>query len=222
MASEHKQTNRYNVPQATLISPHGVWITEKKSRFFAQACHCPTPALAREFAARIATKFPDATHNCFAFVAGPPGDTSRIGCSDDGEPHGTAGRPMLTALLGSGVGEICVVVSRWFGGVKLGTGGLVRAYRAAVLENLATLPLKTFMPVLQMEFALPYASIDAFQRGLPAIEGEVLESCYQDTARFKVQVPAENSKNLADLAASLGAAQVEPEKKINFKIKMER
>ena len=85
-------------------------------------------------------EFPDATHNCWAYVAGPPASTGRVGMSDAGEPHGTAGRPMLTVLLHSGVGEIAAVVTRYYGGIKLGTGGLVKAYGGAVLAALEALP----------------------------------------------------------------------------------
>ena len=87
---------------------------------------------ARAFVEQIRTKHADATHNCWAFVTGAPGHSGQVGFSDDGEPHGTAGRPMLQVLLHCGVGEITMVVTRWFGGVKLGTGGLVRAYQDSV------------------------------------------------------------------------------------------
>jgi uncharacterized YigZ family protein len=88
------------------------------------------------------SEFADASHNCFAFLAGPPGSTAQMGMSDDGEPSGTAGRPMLAVLQGSGVGDIAVVATRYYGGTKLGTGGLVRAYAGGVKSVLASLPLR--------------------------------------------------------------------------------
>ena len=89
--------------------------------------------------ARLREEFPDANHHCWAFVVGPPGSTARVGSSDAGEPSGTAGRPMLEALVHGPVGDAAAVVVRWFGGVKLGTGGLARAYSGAVRDALEVL-----------------------------------------------------------------------------------
>src|SRR6185437_606076 len=100
-----------------------------------------TPDEAQLLVRELDVEFSDATHNCWAYVAGPPGSTSRVGMSDAGEPHGTAGRPMLTVLLHSGVGEIAAVVTRYYGGTKLGTGGLVKAYGGSVQLALESLPL---------------------------------------------------------------------------------
>ena len=100
----------------------------KRSRFIATVAHASTEKDVKTFISMIKKEFPDATHNCWAYVAGPPGDTARVGMSDDGEPHGTAGKPILTVLLHSEIGEIVAVVTRYFGGTKLGKGGLVRAY----------------------------------------------------------------------------------------------
>ncbi|MGD9326788.1 MAG: YigZ family protein, partial [Desulfobacterales bacterium] len=93
--------------------------TIKRSRFIATVARAFTEEDAKAFISIIKNEFPDATHNCWAYVAGPPGDTARIGMSDDGEPHGTAGKPILTALLHSEIGEIVAVVTRYFGGTKL-------------------------------------------------------------------------------------------------------
>jgi len=100
----------------------------KKSRFIGHVEHTENRQQAMDFIAKIKHQHPQATHNCWAFQAGPPESTREIGCSDDGEPHGTAGKPMLNVLMHSEVGEITVVVTRYYGGVKLGTGGLARAY----------------------------------------------------------------------------------------------
>ncbi|MFQ8890076.1 MAG: IMPACT family protein [Bilophila wadsworthia] len=100
------------------------------------------------------TGIPDATHNCWAYAAGAPGQTSKVGYSDDGEPHGTAGRPMLTMLLHGGVGELSAVVTRYFGGIKLGTGGLVRAYQGMVKLGLETLPTREHMIPARVEVVL--------------------------------------------------------------------
>lgn len=110
-------------------------IIEKKSRFIASIEVVKSQEEASEFINSIKKKYWDAKHNCSAFVIGDDGEMTR--CSDDGEPSGTAGRPMLEVLKGEKITNICVVVTRYFGGVLLGTGGLVRAYQAAVKEGLA-------------------------------------------------------------------------------------
>ncbi len=108
---------------------------EKKSRFIATVRKVETEEEAIRFIEEMKKKYWDARHNCSAFVIGSRGELTR--CSDDGEPSGTAGRPMLEVLLGEGIRNIAVVVTRYFGGVLLGTGGLVRAYTQAVKEGLS-------------------------------------------------------------------------------------
>ncbi len=127
--------DRYPIPAARARAE----LVIERSRFVCTVSRAESPDAAHAFIKEMQGEFANATHNCWAFVAGPPGSTARIGMSDDGEPHGTAGRPMLTVLMHSGVGEIAAVVTRYYGGTKLGTGGLVRAYSAAVQEALARL-----------------------------------------------------------------------------------
>lgn len=109
-------------------------IVEKKSRFIATVCPVNTEEDAVSFIEKTKKKYWDARHNCHAFVIGEHNEISR--CSDDGEPSGTAGKPMLDVLLGNKLHNVCVVVTRYFGGTLLGTGGLVRAYSKAVQEGL--------------------------------------------------------------------------------------
>jgi uncharacterized YigZ family protein len=138
-----------------------------RSRFIATAALAHTPEAARAFIAEMRAEFPDATHNCYAFVAGPPGSTAQIGMSDDGEPSGTAGKPMLAVLLGSGVGDVAVVVTRYFGGTRLGTAGLVRAYRGGVRAVLAELPLVEKVALATLVASGPYRWIAPVARLLP-------------------------------------------------------
>ena len=98
----------------------------KHSRFITSLAPAQSAEAARAFIERVRAEFPDATHNCWAYAAGPPGSTLHTGMSDDGEPGGNAGRPMLTVLRNSGAGDVAAVVTRYFGGVKLGRGGLAR------------------------------------------------------------------------------------------------
>ncbi|MCB1553978.1 MAG: YigZ family protein [Xanthomonadales bacterium] len=117
----------------TLAAPHAHGIEVKKSRFLAQALPCVSPDEAQ--AQITAHADPDATHNCWAWRIG-----EGYRSSDDGEPAGTAGRPILAAIDGSGLDQVAVVVTRWYGGIKLGAGGLVRAYGGAAAECLRTAP----------------------------------------------------------------------------------
>ncbi len=128
---------RYPIPAAQHRTEEEI----RRSRFITTLAHAPTVEDARAVIADVSREFGDASHNCWAYVVGPPGNTAQVGMSDDGEPHGTAGRPMLTVLLHSGVGEIVAVVTRYFGGTLLGKGGLVKAYSGGVQYALETLPL---------------------------------------------------------------------------------
>ncbi|MDR2744555.1 MAG: YigZ family protein [Desulfovibrio sp.] len=168
------QHSPYPVPAAPPQEAHRTEILVRRSRFLASCARTPDAASARGFVESVRRRCPDAAHNCWAYVAGPPGDTARIGASDDGEPHGTAGRPMLHVLLHSGTGEICVVVSRWFGGIKLGTGGLVRAYQDAVRENLATLVLAERISSVRYAVSLGYAYLDGLHRLLPRFGANII------------------------------------------------
>lgn len=128
---EENRTESYRV---LLEGGQGEYV-EKKSRFIATVARCESEKEAAQFIEETKKKYWDARHNCSAFVIGERGELTR--CSDDGEPAGTAGRPMLEVLMGEEIRNVCVVVTRYFGGVLLGTGGLVRAYTQAVKAGLA-------------------------------------------------------------------------------------
>jgi uncharacterized YigZ family protein len=128
----------YPVPEKTVSTEFEV----KKSRFIAQVCFADSRHLAMNFLARIKHNHPDARHHCWAYLLGNPESPLSAAMSDDGEPSGTAGKPILNVLQHKGVGDIMVVVTRYFGGIKLGAGGLVRAYSAATQQVMAALPLR--------------------------------------------------------------------------------
>ena len=178
---------RYHIP----ASRHRVEDAIKRSRFITTIAHTDTVEKAKAFIAEIQAEFPDATHNCWAFLAGPAGDSAFVGMSDDGEPPGTAGRPMLNVLLHSGIGEIAVVVTRYFGGVKLGTGGLVRAYAGMVALGLETLPTREKIEPVDLEVVIEYGAVTLFKRMLPEHEIEVLAENFGADAVFEVRMPKE-------------------------------
>ena len=132
-------------------------ITEKKSRFIATLTPVHTEEQAQEFIERIRKKYWDARHNCYAYVIGDQGQISR--CSDDGEPSQTAGKPMLDVLLGAGIHDAAVVVTRYFGGTLLGTGGLVRAYSAAVSEGLSHCQIGEKRPCARLRIVSDYTAL---------------------------------------------------------------
>ncbi|MEG2139223.1 MAG: YigZ family protein [Bilophila sp.] len=182
----------YPIPDLAPDALHSYEESIKRSRFIVSLAHTPDTRAAKAFVERIKCAFPDATHNCWAFVAGPPGQTGQVGYSDDGEPHGTAGRPMLTMLLHSGTGELCAVVTRYFGGIKLGTGGLVRAYQGMVRQGLETLPVREHMSPARLEVVLDYAHITPFLRLLPAFRASVAAENFGVDATYQLLLPDEN------------------------------
>ncbi len=191
-------THRYPIPAADVR----VVETIDRSRFVTTMGPAPTVDAARAFIERLRTEFGDATHNCWAYVVGPPGTTAHVGLSDDGEPSGTAGKPMLQVLLGSGVGDVVVVVTRYFGGIKLGTGGLVRAYSGGVKAALAELPRSERVERRRLMVTIPYRLFEMVQRRLPAYEVETLGIDYAADVQLHVQLPLEH---VAALQQDLGA-----------------
>ena len=177
--------SRYPVP----ASWHRVEQVIDRSRFICTVQRVRHVEEAQAFIRQLNSEFADATHNCWAYVVGAPGSTDRIGMSDDGEPHGTAGRPMLTVLLHSGIGEIAAVVTRYYGGTKLGTGGLVKAYGGAVQEALAALPTIERVETATVAFAVPYGAVGAIQQLLPTVEGEILDQGYATEVEYTVRLP---------------------------------
>lgn len=160
-----------------------------RSRFRCLLAPIDSAEAARELVEAERAASPDATHHCSAWVAGPPGNDGHIGMSDDGEPHGTAGRPMLTVLLNSGVGGIAAVVTRWYGGVKLGTGGLARAYGGSVELALATLPLAEHRLWSMLEATFGYEHVDGVRRQIEAFDGHIEHTDYAATVTYLVRAP---------------------------------
>ena len=179
----------------------------QRSRFITTAAHAPDANAANAFVDSVRELFPDATHHCWAFVAGPPGSTAHIGMSDDGEPHGTAGRPMLTVLLHSGVGEVVTVCTRYFGGVKLGTGGLSRAYAGGVKLLLQTLPTELKIKRVHVSVRVAYPHVESLQRLLDDLEVVVEHEEYGEEVRYQISVPAMTLETLREQLAQLTSGE---------------
>ena len=205
-------SERYQIPDLAPGRTHDAQCLVRRSRFIAAIAHCASVEEARSFIQARRQQYADATHNCWAFCAGPPGDTARIACNDGGEPHGTAGRPMLTVLLHSGVGELACVVTRYFGGVKLGTAGLARAYQNAVRAALADLPLRLHAETLSIHVTIDYKYIDLLRRILPAHEARIRQETFTEAACFYIDIPKVQLEVFSLLLSehSAGSARIEP------------
>ncbi|HIX77895.1 MAG TPA: YigZ family protein [Candidatus Fusicatenibacter merdavium] len=162
-------------------------IVEKKSRFIATVRLVESEEEALTVLEAARKKYWDATHNCFAYVIGERRETVR--CSDDGEPSGTAGRPMLDVLLGEEITNIIVIVTRYFGGTLLGTGGLVRAYSRAVQEGLANSRIIDRKYGVRMEIRSDYTGIGKIQYLLASRQIPVLDTQYTDQVVTEVLLP---------------------------------
>lgn len=162
-------------------------LTEKKSRFIANTRPVETEEEAASFVEEMKKKYWDARHNCYAYVLGERGQTSR--CSDDGEPAQTAGRPILDVLLGSEIRNVCVVVTRYFGGVLLGTGGLVRAYSGAAQEGLKNSVVAEKRLGRKLLITTDYNGIGKLQYIAGQMGLSILDTQYTDRVAATVMVP---------------------------------
>ena len=175
----------YRVPAAQ----HRVEDIIERSRFIATLDRATSVEEARAFIDRMRSEFSDATHNCWAYVAGAPGSVSAVGFSDAGEPRGTAGRPMLDVLQHAEVGEVVAVVTRYYGGTKLGKGGLVRAYGGAVQHALETLPTLTLIERVSLRITVAYGDVELLRRVIARHGGEVAAETYAGDVQYSVAVP---------------------------------
>lgn len=171
-------------------------IIEKKSRFIANLRKIKTEEEALAFIAEMKKKYWDARHNCFAYVAGDKHQLQR--CSDDGEPQGTAGRPMLEVLLKEDIHDMAVVVTRYFGGTLLGTGGLVRAYQKAVQEGLSASVIAKRRPGRLLSIQTDYNGLGKIQYILAKENITLMDSVYGAGVELSAMVPAEQLEDLQE------------------------
>jgi uncharacterized YigZ family protein len=189
----------YRVPAAEARAE----IRERGSVFLAVLAPAAGEAAAREALSLLSREFPDATHHCWAWRLGwPPSERS----ADAGEPGGTAGVPILQVLRGAGLSDALAVVVRWFGGVKLGKGGLARAYSAATREALQQLETRLSFPVIRLSLSLSYEQVGAAKRVVHPPEVELEGEEYGDRVRLVLRVHAERRAALEARLADLGIA----------------
>lgn len=180
----------------------------KKSRFITRAY----PAADREEAmaslAQSRKDYPDARHHCWAYLIGDPYSPKTVAMSDDGEPSGTAGKPILNVLQHKGVGDVMLVVIRYFGGIKLGAGGLVRAYSAAAQQAMEALPVKTMVPMDLVTLTAGYAFEQPLRHWLGVHQGRIETVSYEAEVRFEVQLQLDSLADFTAFCAAHGASLV--------------
>jgi uncharacterized YigZ family protein len=178
------------------------------SRFIATVAPVFSVEEAKAFVDRIEHEFHDATHNVPAYLIGH-GASITAHCSDNGEPSGTAGPPALAVLRGSGLGDVAVVVTRYSGGTKLGTGGLVRAYSDAVREVLSVLPRAVKVSTNTVLIGIPYSLFEPIRRLVKASAGQILDEAFAGEVTLSARLPqARLAKFQSDLR-ELSRGQIE-------------
>lgn len=197
----NRQPVRYAVPAGIVQIEE----TIKGSRFIGTAGPASGTEEARSFIDTISEGYKDATHNAWAFQIGV-GDSATRGMSDDGEPSGTAGQPILVRIKGSGVGDLVVVVTRYFGGTKLGTGGLVRAYGGVAGTAISSLETVETVQTREIELAgVHYSYYGPLRNLLDEYEGVILDEVFGEAVRLRIQVPLDRveafARQLRDMTA---------------------
>jgi len=160
-----------------------------RSRFICYLSPCLSIEEAKAQVKQYQLEHPQASHHCYAFLTKAADNSLGYGYSDDGEPSGTAGKPMLAVLQGGGIGQVCAIVVRYFGGTKLGTGGLQRAYADSVRQALVFLQSKTKIAMATKTLACQYSQVDDVLHIISQVEGKVIEQEYLQHVQFKLLLP---------------------------------
>lgn len=199
---------QYLIPKRAVIFEEEI----KKSRFITYLRQVDNIEQARLFLQEMRKLHPTARHHCWAAVAGPPTDSQQYGFSDDGEPAGTAGKPMLSALMGSHIGEISAVVVRYYGGIQLGTGGLVRAYSNGVQQALKQ--LETVIKVVRQSYQLycDYAQINWLQILFEQYDIAVIDQQFGERVYFQLGISQSHIEPFSQALNERSAGQLALEK----------
>lgn len=180
----------------------------KKSVFITQIAHTPSIDSAKQFVEQVKAQHAGARHNCWAFVAGRPEDSLLWGFSDDGEPSGTAGKPILAQLSGSGIGEMTAVVTRYSGGIKLGTGGLVKAYGGGVQQALKQLQTIEKKIMTQLQLRLDYPLMSLVQSIMSQFDAVQLDGQFGSEVMLLVEVDKREAATFSQALINKSGAKV--------------
>lgn len=202
-----------NKPRPTYAVPADAVEVEyeiKKSRFIARVAKAADREAAMAVLAKAREDYPDARHHCWAYLIGNPHSPTTVAMSDDGEPSGTAGKPILNVLQHKDVGDLMLVVIRYFGGIKLGAGGLVRAYSHSAQLAMTELSTEDQVPYSHCNLAGDYALEQPLRHWLGQHQGKVESVDYGEQVRFAVSVPDEALESLRAFIEGLGASWLSP------------
>lgn len=178
----------------------------KKSRFITRAAMAANRSAAMAALEQARRDYPDARHHCWAYLLGDPQQPGSLAMSDDGEPSGTAGKPILNVLQHSGMGDLVVVVIRYFGGIKLGAGGLVRAYAGAAESVLSAVPRAVQQPMMNATVTMDFADEQALRHWCNVHDGVVESVDYGPTVSARVSMP---EHRVADFTAFCDAQKLD-------------
>ena len=194
----------------TVSEPSSVETVIKKSRFIGQLYPVSSMEEAQERLLCVKKKYWDARHSCSAVIIGQSGEYTR--CSDDGEPQGTAGVPMLEALKGSGLTNVLCVVTRYFGGVLLGAGGLVRAYSSSVSEVCASAKRITYTPCFLYSLDVPFKLWGRMEGAIYYLGGAFKSIDYAEDIKTLVLITPEAEKGFLSTVQEISAGKITPVK----------
>lgn len=197
--------NGYLIP----AGQHRTEILVVNSRFYTSIGYAPSVDAAKAFISSIRAEMPDANHHVYAFRVGY-GNSIIEGVSDDGEPTGTSGPPVLAVLRGRDIGDTVVVVTRFFGGTKLGTGGLVRAYTDAAQEGFRSLAVIRKIERTLLGLELPYPVFEQVKRLIAQHEGEVEEESFAEAVTILAKFPSDQTKPFSYAVSELTSGRVVP------------
>ncbi|HVO43085.1 MAG TPA: YigZ family protein, partial [Aggregatilineales bacterium] len=181
----------------------------RRSRFIATIGNVETVEQARAFVAAVRAEMPDASHHVYAFKVGY-GASVNEGLSDDGEPSGTSGPPVLEVLRGAAIGDAVIVVTRYFGGTKLGTGGLARAYRDAARQVLEQCPLHEKVDLRRLALQVPYSLYERIKRAAAVHQATIEHEDFAGDVSLTLLLPSDNVDSLTVVVRDLSSGRISP------------
>jgi uncharacterized YigZ family protein len=194
----------YLIPTANILIQEEI----KHSRFISLLFHCPHPHNMKLALTDIKQQYPGASHYCYAFVSGSPENTIDMGASDDGEPSGSAGKPMLACLQGANMGELGVIVVRYFGGTKLGVGGLVRAYTSGIKQGLTQIQTQVKHLRYPASLVCHYAQLMDIEYLVAQHDGELIDKVFTNKVEIHFELAKSHYQAFNQALATLTQGQL--------------
>ena len=188
----------------TLKNPVTARLEIKKSEFIAYAYPVNSREQAMFHVEQLREKYPDARHWCWAYIIGDPDNTTSAGFDDDGEPNGTAGRPILGVLQHKSIGNIIIIVVRYFGGIKLGAGGLTRAYAGSAQAAVDQMILQPYVPMMQVQILADFATETQCRYVVESLEGTIEDVAYSKQVTLTVTIAEVDIETLKTELAMAG------------------